>query len=230
MLGPLISDNCLVRPGHRQRARRGLHRLDRRPPVRLRVLLHRRQRRHPHRGRDVRPVAHAAGPSRRSACSGSRARSGKDYADYFRDTALQLGLEVMREVKLEPNPRGPAGRPGRSCATSASRASTTAATATPRSTSPTALQGPRLGPAPGDGHRVHVLFELQRVGRGPRGLARRRPARRGRRQPQLQRHGRALREALRPHAPATSSSPSPTTPPGSPSTASATPPSRSPAG
>ena len=61
------------------------------------------------------------------------------------------------------------------------------------------VQGARLGPAAGDGHRVHVLFELQRVGRGPRGLARRRPARRGRRQRQLQRHGRALREALRPH-------------------------------
>jgi len=32
--------------------------------------------------------------------------SGRDYADYFRDTALQLGLSVVREVKLEPNPRG----------------------------------------------------------------------------------------------------------------------------
>ncbi len=32
--------------------------------------------------------------------------SGRDYADYFRDTALQVGLKVMREVKLEPNPRG----------------------------------------------------------------------------------------------------------------------------
>jgi ABC-type branched-subunit amino acid transport system substrate-binding protein len=32
--------------------------------------------------------------------------SGKDYADYFRDTALQLGLTVAREVKLEPNPVG----------------------------------------------------------------------------------------------------------------------------
>jgi ABC-type branched-subunit amino acid transport system substrate-binding protein len=32
--------------------------------------------------------------------------SGRDYADYFRDTALGLGLKVMREVKLEPNPRG----------------------------------------------------------------------------------------------------------------------------
>jgi branched-chain amino acid transport system substrate-binding protein len=32
--------------------------------------------------------------------------SGRDYADYFRDTALQLGLKVMREVRLDPNPRG----------------------------------------------------------------------------------------------------------------------------
>src|SRR6187401_1329427 len=32
--------------------------------------------------------------------------SGKDYADYFRDTALQMGLQVVREVKLEPNPKG----------------------------------------------------------------------------------------------------------------------------
>jgi ABC-type branched-subunit amino acid transport system substrate-binding protein len=32
--------------------------------------------------------------------------SGRDYADYFRDEALRLGLTVTREVKLEPNPRG----------------------------------------------------------------------------------------------------------------------------
>jgi ABC-type branched-subunit amino acid transport system substrate-binding protein len=32
--------------------------------------------------------------------------SGRDYADYFRDTAIQLGLTITREVKLEPNPRG----------------------------------------------------------------------------------------------------------------------------
>jgi branched-chain amino acid transport system substrate-binding protein len=31
--------------------------------------------------------------------------SGKDYADYFRYTAMQLGLTVTREVMLEPNPR-----------------------------------------------------------------------------------------------------------------------------
>lgn len=32
--------------------------------------------------------------------------SGRDYADYFRDEALLQGLKIMREVKLEPNPRG----------------------------------------------------------------------------------------------------------------------------
>ena len=32
--------------------------------------------------------------------------SGRDYADYFREEALRLGLRVTREVKLEPNPRG----------------------------------------------------------------------------------------------------------------------------
>jgi branched-chain amino acid transport system substrate-binding protein len=32
--------------------------------------------------------------------------SGRDYADYFRDTAIQLGLTITREVKLEPNPVG----------------------------------------------------------------------------------------------------------------------------
>jgi branched-chain amino acid transport system substrate-binding protein len=31
--------------------------------------------------------------------------SGRDYADYFRDTALGLGLTITREVRLEPNPR-----------------------------------------------------------------------------------------------------------------------------
>ena len=129
--------------------------------------------------------------------------SGKDYADYFRDTALQLGLTVAREVKLEPNPVGLRddlasmrelgveglyyGGYGYATFHFAD-----------------ALEGARLGPAPRHGHGVHVLLEQQRVGRGPRGLARRRPARRGRRQPQLQRHDRALREALRPQDGATS--------------------------
>ena len=32
--------------------------------------------------------------------------SGRDYADFFRDEALRLGMTVTREVMLEPNPRG----------------------------------------------------------------------------------------------------------------------------
>ena len=32
--------------------------------------------------------------------------SGKDYCEFFRDTALSLGLTITREVKLEPNPVG----------------------------------------------------------------------------------------------------------------------------
>ncbi len=31
--------------------------------------------------------------------------SGSDYADFFRDEAIRLGMTVTREVKLEPNPR-----------------------------------------------------------------------------------------------------------------------------
>ncbi len=31
--------------------------------------------------------------------------SGRDYADFFRDEAIRLGLTISREVKLEPNPR-----------------------------------------------------------------------------------------------------------------------------
>lgn len=31
--------------------------------------------------------------------------SGRDYADFFRDEAIRLGMTVTREVKLEPNPR-----------------------------------------------------------------------------------------------------------------------------
>ena len=58
--------------GHGQRAGRGLHRLDRRAPLRLRVLLHRRQRRHPDRGRHVRAVAQEPGARAGRAVLGGR--------------------------------------------------------------------------------------------------------------------------------------------------------------
>ena len=32
--------------------------------------------------------------------------SGRDYADYFRDEAIRMGLKITSEVKLEPNPVG----------------------------------------------------------------------------------------------------------------------------
>ncbi len=32
--------------------------------------------------------------------------AGRDYADYFRETALQLGMEITKEVRLEANPVG----------------------------------------------------------------------------------------------------------------------------
>ena len=89
--------------------------------------------------------------------------SGRDYADYFRDTALQLGLTVVREVKLEPNPRGLVddlrmmrdlgvegiyyGGYGYATFHFAD-----------------GVRGARLGPAPRHGHRVHVLFELATSG------------------------------------------------------------------
>ncbi len=58
--------------GHGQRARRRVHRLDRRAPLRLRVLLHRRERRHPDRGRHVRAVAQEPGVVTRRAVLGGR--------------------------------------------------------------------------------------------------------------------------------------------------------------
>ncbi len=48
--------------GHRQRPQGGLHRLDRCPQVRQRVLLHGCQRRHPHRRRDVCQLVEGQGP------------------------------------------------------------------------------------------------------------------------------------------------------------------------
>ncbi len=221
----MISDNSLVVQDTVNELGVAVHRLDRGAQVRVRLLLHGRQRRHPDRGRDVRAVAAGSRATARSACSGRRARRARDYADYFRDTALQLGLTITREVKLEPNPVGLDDDLADDAASSAPRRSTTAATATRRSTSPTAFKALDWDPPRVMGTAFMFYSNSQRVGRGARGLARRRPARRGRRQPELQRDDRPVRAALRPHAPATSSSRSPTTPPASPSTASPTPPS-----
>ena len=106
VLGPMISDNSPGAAGHGQRARRGLHRLDRRAQVRVGVLLHRGQRRHPHRGRDVRPVAARPRGSSRSACSGRPGRRARTTPTTSATPPLGLGMTITREVKLEPNPVG----------------------------------------------------------------------------------------------------------------------------
>ena len=100
--------------------------------------------------------------------------SGRDYADFFREEAGRVGLTVTRDVKLGPNPRGLVdhlramrGRRHRGDLLRRLRVRDVPLRQ--------GVQGARLGPAPRDGHRLHVLFEHQRVGRGPRGLARRRP-------------------------------------------------------
>ena len=147
--------------------------------------------------------------------------SGTDYSDYFRRAAEQVGVEIIKEVSLGPNPRdmechlatmreqGARGdrlrglrlldvplRPG--------------------------LQGPRLGPAADQRHGVHVLFELERAGRGARGLARRGPARRGRPRTRTTRRCSSGSTPASVASPATSSWRWPTTPPGPASTASPT--------
>ena len=122
--------------------------------------------------------------------------SGRDYADFFRDEALRLGLTITREVKLEPNPRNMKENLVRH-ARHGHRGDLLRRVRLRDVPLRRRVPRARLGPAPRHGHRVHVLFELERVGRGPRGLARRRPARRGRHEPELRGDGEALRGALR---------------------------------
>jgi len=61
--------------------------------------------------------------------------SGPHYADFFRAKAIELGLTITREVKLDPNPRGMVEHL-REMREMGTRASTTGGTATPPSSSP----------------------------------------------------------------------------------------------
>ena len=165
------------------------------PPVPRRVLLHRRQRRHPHRELDGRRLVLQ-----------ERLRQGR----------LLLGAGLLgRPVRGLLPRRGPPLRPGRRQGDQA-RPEPEELPAAPGGHARAGrrgarlhglrlldlplrgrLQGARLGPAAVHGHRVHVLLQLQRLGRGPRGLARGRPARRGRRQPELRGDAPAVRGAVR---------------------------------
>ncbi len=62
VLGPLISDNSLVVQDLVNELKVAVHWLDGRAQVRIRVLLHRGQRRHPDRRRHVRPVVEGPRP------------------------------------------------------------------------------------------------------------------------------------------------------------------------
>ena len=181
------------RPGERDRCR--VHRLDRLGSVRRRVLLHGRQRRHPHRVRDGRAVVQA-----------ERLREGR--------VLLGAGLVGHRLPRLVPQrsaqPRSRDRRHGSAVTEPRRHAGEPGQDARPRRGSDrlhglrllhvplqARVRRARLGPAALHGHRVHVLFEHQRVGRRSRRLARGRPAGRRRDEPELQRDDGALRAALR---------------------------------
>ena len=90
MLGPLISDNSLVLQDTVNELGVAGASAGPGPTVRLRLLLHGGQRRHPHRGRDVRAVD--GGPRlQKVGMFWEQGSSGKDYADYFRDTRCSSG-------------------------------------------------------------------------------------------------------------------------------------------
>ena len=152
--------------------------------------------------------------------------SGTDYRDWFLSEARNLGLEIVDTVPLSPNPVGMQ----ESLAKMRDRgAEAIVYMGYGYSTFhfKRGLRRARLGPATFHGHRVHVLFEHQRVGRGSRRLARRRPARRRRHEPELQRDDGALRSSASVTSRATSSTRWRTTPRVQRSTASRTRRSRS---
>ena len=111
VLGPMISDNSLVLQDTANELGVAVHRLDRRPQVRLRVLLHRGQRRHPHRGRHVRAVAGGQGHHARSARSGSRGRRAATTPTTSATPPASLGLDRRARGEARAQPQGPAGRP-----------------------------------------------------------------------------------------------------------------------
>ncbi len=150
-----------------------------------------------------------------------RGSSGEDYANYFRVGCQNAGVEILREVSLGPNPRG-LEESLRSMREQGAEAIVYMGYGYSTFQLRPRVQGHGLGSAALHGHRVHVLFELQRLGRGPRGLARGRSARRGRHEPQLRGDARALRQALRAHLAQRRRRARPTTPPGRRSSASPT--------
>ena len=92
--------------------------------------------------------------------------SGTDYADYFRNAAQQVGVEIIKEVALDAEPARLPGEP-RHDARAGRRGDRLHGLRLLDVQLRQGVQGARLGPAALHGHGVHVLLELQRVGRGP---------------------------------------------------------------
>ena len=112
VLGPMISDNSLILQATADEIGVPVHRLDRRPPLRERLLLHGRQRRHPHRGRDVRPTGCASRASRRSASFWESARrAATTPTSSGRGEPARAHRRRGGEARAEP-PQGPQGGPG----------------------------------------------------------------------------------------------------------------------
>ena len=105
VIGPFIADNSETLVPYANAAERAGAALDRHDARVRRVRVHRRQRRHPDRVGDVRELAVPARATGRSGFLWEKGSASDMYADYFRRTALQLGLEITKEVVLDFNPK-----------------------------------------------------------------------------------------------------------------------------
>ena len=134
VLGPDDLGQLREHPRPRERDRRRVHRLDRRGPVLRRLLLHRRQRRHPRRVHHGRATGASRTATRRSASSGSWARRAPTTATASERAAQTSASRSSTTVSLGPNPVGIEEHLA-TMRDRARRPSSTWATATPRSTS-----------------------------------------------------------------------------------------------
>ena len=140
VLGPMISDNSVNLRDLVNETGVAVHRLDRLRPVRRRVLLHGRQRRHPHRVALWARSGASRTATRRSASSGSSARRAPTTATGSGTAAQPRPRDRRHRAPARPNPVGIAGEPGHDARPRRGRRSSTWATGTPRSTSSAAFK------------------------------------------------------------------------------------------
>ena len=164
VLGPMISDNSVNLRDTINDDRRRLHRLDGRGALLRRLLLHRRERRHPRRVHDVRQLVLPGGVHE------GRLLLGEGLVGH---RLLRL-LPARRAERRRRDHQGGVARPEPARPRAPARHDARAGRAGDRLRGLRLLdvplrpcvQGARLGPAAHHGHGVHVLFELERVGRG----------------------------------------------------------------